>query len=310
MAVRVIGFDPLLNKAYRETALGPDIVAFLAWCELGGMSPKTVLNYEPDLARGALMFPDKAIGDITGDDLAHIGKTFPPASRRVRLASWRSFYKWARRTRRVLENPCEELPDIKRKPQRVIDTFTDDEITALYALPVRDAAPVAVLLEAGLRNAEARKLRLHDCLPKNRQVTVLDGKGGRDRVVPMSPTLHRLLIELVVTEGLAPRDHVFYMTEGNHLVKQKRVIRDRPPGHSTFAKWWERCLEQAAIRYRKPHTARHTYATRLRRQGVPLDDLQVLLGHSSISTTSDLYVHMRVEEIHGRLEERGLAVGG
>lgn len=306
LAVRSVGFDPLLDKSYRETALGPDIVAFLAWCDLGGMSPKTLLNYEPDLARGALMYPAKGIGDITGDDLLHIGATFPEKSRRVRLASWRSFYKWARKTRRVLYNPCEELPDIRRKPQRHIDVFTDDEIDALLSLPVRDAAPLAVLLEAGLRRAEAWNLVLRDCRPETRVVKVT-GKGEKDRVVPMSPRLHGLMVELVVREGLDTRDHIFYALHGNHT-GAKKVLRHKRVGHSTFANWWSRCLKDAAVRYRVPHVARHTYATRMRRAGVPLDDLAILLGHSSVSTTADLYVHTRVEEITDRLRILHLAV--
>lgn len=307
MTVAIVGFDPLKDKSYQSTRLGRDIADFLAWCELGGMSPKTLVNYEPDLARGALMFPDKAIDEITGGDLLHIAKRFPPAGRRARMAAWRSFYKWARRTRRVLENPCEELPDIKRPPQRVIDTFTDDEIEALLSLPIRDAAPIGILLEAGLRKAEASRIRLHDCLPDKQMVTVLEGKGRRDRIVPMSPRLHALLVELVVSEGLAPTDHIFYAVKGNQF-SQKKILRSKPIGEATFARWWRSCLELAAVRYRNPHTARHTYATRLRREGVTIDDVSMLLGHASIATTSDLYVHTRVDEIAGRLRALNLAV--
>lgn len=313
----LVGFDLLKDKSYQSTRLGRDIADFLAWCELGGMSPKTLVNYEPDLARGALMFPDKGIGDITGGDLLQIAKRFPPAGRRARMAAWRSFFKWARRTRRVLENPCEELPDIKRPPQRVIDTFTDDEIDALLSLPIRDAAPLAILLEAGLRKAEASRIRLHDCLPDKQTVTVLEGKGRRDRVVPMSPRLHALLVELVVSEGLAPADHIFYAVKSNQF-GQEKIIRQffdkegkrraSGVGEATFARWWRSCLEQAAVRYRNPHTARHTYATRLRREGVTIDDVSHLLGHASINTTSDLYVHSRVDEIAVRLRALNLAV--
>lgn len=305
--MNVVAFDPVKDKSYRDTALGRDISDFLAWCELGGMSPKTLLNYEPDLSRGALMFPEKAIDEITGGDLLHIARAFPVKSRRVRMSAWRSFYKWARRTRRVIENPCEELPDIRKTPPRVIDTFTEDEIEALLALPIRDAAPIAILLEAGLRKAEASRLRLHDCLPDSHMVTVLEGKGRRDRIVPMSPTLHAALVELVVSEGLVPTDHIFYAVKGNQF-EQKKILRGKPVGEATFARWWRSCLEQAAVRYRNPHTARHTYATRLRRQGVTIDDISILLGHASISTTSELYVHTRVDEITDRLRALHLAV--
>jgi integrase/recombinase XerD len=307
VTVAVVRFDPLRDKSYQSTRLGRDIIDFLAWCELGGMSPKTLLNYEPDLARGALMFPDKAVDEITGGDLLQIAKRFPPAGRRARMAAWRSFYKWARRTRRVLENPCEELPDIRRPQARVIDTFTDPEIDASLSLPIRDAAPLGVLLEAGLRKAEASKLRLHDCLPESGIVTVLQGKGRRDREVPMSPRLRDLIVELVVHEGLAPRDHIFYAVKGNQFGTQK-ILRGKPVGEATFARWWRSCLDQAAVRYRNPHTARHTYATRLRREGVAMEDISRNLGHANTAITDALYVHAQTNEIRDRMRLLGLAV--
>jgi integrase len=87
--------------------------------------------------------------------------------------------------RRVrVDNPCDALPDMRQRHQPVIQVFTDAEIEALLALPVLDAAPLAVLLEAGLRKAEARHLRLRDCLPESGRLVVLKGKGARDRIVP------------------------------------------------------------------------------------------------------------------------------
>ncbi len=58
MSVAVVGYDPLRDKTYQSTRLGRDVADFLAWLELGGASPRTLDQYERDLARGALMFPD------------------------------------------------------------------------------------------------------------------------------------------------------------------------------------------------------------------------------------------------------------
>ena len=312
MPGRGVRFDPLRDKTYQSTRLGRDIVDFLAWCELGGMSRKTLVNYEPDLARGALMFPDKTIGEITGGDLLHIARSFPPKSRRVRMSTWRSFYKWARRTRRVTVNPTDELPDIKRNPQPVIRVFTDPETEALLSLPVIDAAPLAVLLEAGLRKAEASRLRMQDCMPESGQVLVLNGKGGRDRIVPMSTRLSHLLNELLMLERLSPRDHVFYAVKANQF-EGRKILRSKPVGEATFARWWRRCLDEAGVMYRTPHTARHTFATRWRLRGLGIDDLQILLGHSSINTTASIYVHTRIADVAERMqaiETRELALGG
>ncbi len=305
----VVGFNPLRDKSYQSTRLGRDIVDFLAWCELGGMSPKTLINYEPDLARGALMFPDKGMPDITGGDILHIAQSFPPKSRRTRTSSWKSFYKWGLRTRRVTYDPTIELPDIKRNPQPVIRIFNDVEIDALLSLPVIDAAPLAVLLEAGLRKAEASKIRLQDCMPETGQVVVLNGKGGRDRIVPMSSRLAHLVNELALQERLNRLDHIFYAVKGNQF-DQRKILRGKPVGEATFARWWRRCLDDAGVSYRTPHTARHTFATRWRLRGLAIDDLQILLGHASINTTASIYVHTRIADVSARMHAIELSEAG
>jgi len=309
---RVVEYDPLRDKSYRQTALGRDIVDFLAWMELGGTMPRTLDQYERDLARGALLFPAKAVADITDGDLFQIARRFKPAERRVRVAAWRSFLKCAVRTRRIDRNPADLLPDIKKQPQRVLPIFTDTEIEALLALPVKDAAPLAVLLDAGLRKKEARYLRLQDCLPEGGQVVVLreGAKGARERVVPMTARLRYLLNELVLVERLNSVDHVFYATRANQTTR--RDMRDRPVGEGTFARWWRSCLDRAGVRYRTPHTARHTFATRWRRMGLALDEIQLLLGHASINTTASIYVHTKVADVAehmARIEVSAATVG-
>jgi len=290
-----VGYDPLRDKTYQSTRLGRDVVDFLAWMELGGTAPRTLDQYERDLARGALLFPTKTITEITDGDLFQIAKQFKPAERRVRVAAWRSFLKWAIRTRRIDRNPADLLPDIKKRPQRIVKVFNDTEIEALLELPVKDAAPLAVLLEAGLRKAEARHLRFQDCLPESGQVEVLHGKGNRDRIVPMTARLKYLLNELALQERINTQDHIFYGVRANQTVR--RDLRDRPIGEGTFARWWRGCLTSAGVRYRTPHTARHTFATRWRRAGLALDEIQILLGHASIATTSAIYVHTNIADV-------------
>jgi integrase len=77
--------------------------------------------------------------------------------------------------------------------------------------------------------------------------------------------------------------------------------RARPIGDGSFQRWWDRCLRGAGVRYRKPPTTRHTFATRWRRRGLAVDEIQLLRGHSSIRTTSDLYVHTDVEDVAARM---------
>jgi integrase/recombinase XerD len=221
------------------------------------------------------------------------------------MACWSSFFRWARQTKRVTVNPTEELPRFRKPHQRVADVFSDAELEALLALPTVDAAPLAVLLEAGLRKAEARSLQFLRCLPESGRISVIGGKGGRDRIVPMSDRLQRMLADLALVEGLHHSDFVFYRVQANEFTTRR--FRDRPVGEGTFARWWRRCLEQAGVRYRKPHTARHTFATNWRRRGLTVDELSILLGHATISTTADIYVHTTVEDVAARMRELELA---
>lgn len=303
-AVTVREYDPVRDKTYRRAKLARDVAAWLAWLELGGTAPRTLDQYERDLSRACLMFPDRELADFSDDDMLHVARQFKPAERRVRVAAYRSFFKWALRRRLIHTNPCDALPEMRVPKQRVINVFTDDEIDRMLALPVVDAAPLAILLEAGLRKSEAINLRFRDCLPESGMVTVYLGKGSRDRVIPMTGRLKALLAELAIIEGVQPADFVWYRVHDNQH-GHRQILRDKPIGEGTFARRWRECLTAAAVRYRTPHTARHSYATRWRRMGLAIDEIQILLGHSSIRTTSDLYVHTHVADVaeHMRIIE-------
>lgn len=321
-ATAALRLEVLKDKSYQSTRLGRDIADFLVWGEIGGWSQKTLINYEGDLVRPAkaLALLGKAPDELTGSDLLRIAQAFQPASRRTRMAAWRSFFKWCRRTRRVLMNPCEELPDMKAAPPTVKEILGDAQIEALLSLPLIDRAPLAVLIEAGLRKDEMSKLTLRHCQPESGRILVLKSKGDKSRVVPMSPRLQTILADLVLVERLNPDDHILYAVKGNQHGTRK-ILRDRHIGAATFARWWARCCADAGVEYRprftlgpedrgvnNPHVTRHTCATRWRQQGMALDDIQDLLGHSSIHTTEQLYVHTKVIDIERRMRELGLAV--
>lgn len=295
LAAEVVDFDALRDKSYQDAAMGREIVDFLAWLELGGASSRTIDQYELDLSRGALLFRSKDMAALEDGDALQIARSFKPGERRVRVAAWRSFFKWGLRSRRITVNPFDALPAMKQRPQPVIDVFSDAEVEALLSLPLVDAAPLAVLFEAGLRKGEARHLQLRHCQPESGQVVVIKGKGGKDRIVPMTGRLRSMLAELALVEALGPQDHIFYSVRAN--ARSKKVMRDNPCGEGTFHRWWQRCLNDAGTRYRTPHTARHTFATSWRKRGLAVDEIQILLGHASISTTSDLYVHTRVLDV-------------
>lgn len=290
-----VSYDPLLDKSYRNTALGSDIAAFIAWFELGGAAPRSVDQYERDLARGALLYPLTPISEWTGDMLLHVAKRFKPAERRTRMAAYQSFYSWARQTQRVLVKPTEELPTFKRPPQKFIDTFTDEEVGLLEDLPIRDGALMQLLFDAGLRKGEARHFRLMHLRhsPAPGEVVVLKGKGGKDRVIPATMAVAQRVNELAVIEGLSSKDHLWYTRPGGG----SKIARDKPSGDGSFDRWWRRCVKDAGVRYRNPHVARHTFATRWLRRGARITTLSTAMGHVSLATTYDLYGHLDTRDL-------------
>ncbi len=169
----------------------------------------------------------------------------------------------------------------------------------MLGLPVIDAAPMGLLLEAGLRRSEASGMISRRCQPGSGYVKVVGGKGGKDRLVAMSRRLDGILADLEILEGVGVDDHIFYTVKAN--TKSRRVWRKNDLGVASFDRWWKRCLDQAGVRYRNPHMARHTFATRWLRRGMTIDDLCAQMGHSSIQTTYDLYCHVNPSEVLDRM---------
>jgi integrase/recombinase XerD len=276
--------NPERRARYHAAASGPDIAAFIDAFELRGNRPVSVENYENDLARLPEMFPDLPLGRVTDAELAQVFRT-------------------SRRTRRIAENPMDYFEPPRREPRKRYDIFSDAETDALLDLPVLDSAPLALLFDAGLRRDELRNMRLRHCDPAGGLVKVLNGKGGKDREIPMPVRLRNRLADAQILEGLDLDDYLLYGSVGN--AQRRRLRRDRVVGEATFVRWWYRCLDTAGVRslnaagvrHRNPHLARHTFATRWRRLGLDPDYLAYILGHESVRTTIDTYVHTDIQDV-------------
>jgi integrase len=297
----VVRFAGLRDSRHRAAQSARDVADWLAWLRLGGKASRTLDSYEWTVARLLRAFPDKRLDEFTDGDLLQVLQTFPAKSVRTRAAAFVSLFRWAYKTRRIDANPTERLPDFKRFAQPHVEVFTPTEEAALKGLPAPDGQLMTILLEAGLRKSEATHLTGKRLRLGERVILVREGsKGAKDRVVPMTDELAGACEWLLTVEQIGPADHVWPSKPGGGEV----LRRDRPIAPTTFHHWWVRCLDAANVEHRKPHTTRHTFATRWRRAGLELDDIQKLLGHASIQTTSDLYVHMEAEEIAGRMKRR------
>lgn len=168
-------------------------------------------------------------------------------------------------------------------PQRVPEILSREEIARLFAVTTR-AGPRTFLMLAyatGLRLSELRHLRVADIDSHADRmcIRVVQGKGGRDRYVP----LERDVLELLRTwwRSAHPRLWMFAGRDGCE-----------PINDATAQKWYQAARSRAGITKRGGiHTLRHCYATHLLEAGADLYSLSQWLGHRHVSTTSR-YLHL------------------
>lgn len=290
--------DPTKNKAYQLTGLGPSVADYLARREIEGLADRTLDTYERDLAQ--LCLHQRVLGktpdEVTADDLLIVIGTFTVSQRARVRAAFRTYFDSLHGSGVIGRDPARHLPAIRGERQRIIDVFTRGEQENLKHMPheLRDRALTTLLLETGIRKAEARALTLADVSLDTRRLTIRRGKGRKGRVVVLRPTTVKVLADLFLEEGMEWRHYLWYTRYVNEYATT--IKRNRSLGDGAFHRWWERMCEESGVRYRNVHVCRHTYATDMLRRKVGMRSVSKMLGHASIKTTVDLYDHMDVEE--------------
>lgn len=299
---RSIESRPQLAKARNpHAAAAVELADWLSWLELGGASPITVYTYGWTVDRLLAAFPDKRFDEFTDSELLYVMKQTTPRSRLRFAAVFRSWFRWGMKTRRLTHNPADFLPDFKRIGQPVINVFTVEEEAALRALPEPNGTLLALLFDTGIRKAEACNLTVKRVDFEEERLIVIEGaKGSKQRTVPIdndsTPRLLARLDQMFTLEGLGPDDYLWATRPGGG-----RIRHDKPITGPSFHGWWVDRIAEANVKYRKPHTTRHTYATRWRQRGLDLGDIQLLLGHANVGTTQAIYVHEDTEDSRRRM---------
>lgn len=129
-----------------------------------------------------------------------------------------------------------------------------------------------LLAHAGLRASELLNLRLSDCDLTGQRLRVRAGKGNRDRVIPMTDTLTTVVRSYLAVREIVPADHLL-------------IHRATPVNYSLISARLQRFGQKANIVPLNPHRLRHTLATLLVNQGMPITSLQKFLGHQNINMT-------------------------
>jgi integrase/recombinase XerD len=162
-----------------------------------------------------------------------------------------------------------------------------DEVEWLFAAlrTDRDRAMAKAMLLGGLRRCEVLGLRLEDIRVGERQLFIVEGKGGHQRVVPISPTFLATVGDYLHNErpSDAPTDRLFVVLKGPR--------RGQPLSSEGLDEVLGAARARAGLVHGTCHELRHTCFTRLKEAGMSIEAIQALAGHRSIASTR-IYLHL------------------
>lgn len=266
-----------------------------------GLAENTRQSYRLDIEGLLNYFEEKGIYQPESVKTLHIteyiGALFDlgiaPATISRRLSAFRGFFGYLLRERIVTRDPA-ELVDSPRMSRRLPEVLSVAEVERLIAVPesdspgeIRDRAMLELAYGCGLRVSELVSVKLEDFLLEGKVLKVT-GKGGKQRLVPVGECARNAIER--------------YMKEVRpSLIKDRKETRDalflslkKGTAMSRVAFWQNLqtyLLKAGLTRRITPHTLRHSFATHLLEGGAGLRDVQELLGHVSIATTT-IYTHI------------------
>lgn len=278
--------------------LAPAIARWLGHIEHErGAAALTKSAYERDLRQFLQFLSSEIKRPAELEDLSNVGaKTFRSflASRRKQgvssrslaraLSALRMFFRWLEseqiaRNRSVLTLVLPKVPHSVPRPltiEKAADVVRGDPSADLDWVAARDVAVLLLLYGCGLRISEALALLTRDAPSPTRDVLRINGKGGRERIVPVLPVT---IAAIARYQSLCPYP----------LLPDEPVFRGAKGGPLS-----PRLVQLAMARMRNalglpetatPHALRHSFATHLLSAGADLRQIQELLGHASLSTT-------------------------
>ena len=303
-----------LVSGKRTSANASVIDRFLdaVWMERG-LSPNTLSAYRADLVgldrwlkQHGSQVETASRADLLSFMAWRVEEGARPRSSARQLSSFRRFYRYLLSENMVTEDPTSQIamPKIGRALPK---SLSEAEVDALLEAPVikdplgnRDRTMLEVLYATGLRVTELLNLKLSQ-VNLNQGVVRIVGKGNRERLIPLGEESVRWLAQFAQgarMEILLERqsEYLFPTRRGDHMTRQAfwHIIK-------------RYAMKGGINKELSPHTLRHAFATHLLNHGADLRVVQMLLGHSDLSTTQ-IYTHVareRMKELHAQHHPRG-----
>jgi integrase/recombinase XerD len=257
-------------------------------------------NYSPSTARGYILavkqfaeYFGKSPGKMGAEEIRRFQlyllkeKKLAPGTVEIRMSALRFLY---RKTLKRRDLAYDDLI-FPKTPRKLPVVLSPEEVTRLI-----DAAPnlryrtlLMLLYSTSIRRTEASLLKVSDIDSERRVIHIRQGKGSRDRDVPLSPKLLEALREY--WRWKKPKVYLFPSTPGHRGLEGP--ISDKVV--------WNACkiaASKAGIKKRiGPHTLRHPFATHLLEAGADLRTIQLLLGHQELKHTT-IYLHLSQRHLH------------
>jgi integrase/recombinase XerD len=289
-----------------------DLFLDAAWAERG-LSKNTLQGYRYDLLQLAKQQAERGLElqTATREDLLRFLATGVKQGRSPRslsryLSGFRQFYRWLLREGRIGQDPSAliESPRLGRGLPQVLSEL---QVVGLLEAPdvstplgLRDRTMLELMYATGLRVSELVTLELVS-LSMNQGVLRVTGKGEKERLVPLGEEA----ISWIGKYLEASRPELLKGAESPQL-----FVTARKSGMTRQAFWHliRRYAQRAGITQKvSPHVMRHSFATHLLNHGADLRVVQLLLGHSDLSTTQ-IYTHIAREglkQLHSKHHPRG-----
>ena len=296
----------------------PEILkrSFLQWMRMRNNSPRTIEQWEYTIRRFNDWCAEREIScvtEVTHDLLAAYrrylfhyrnAKTNKPlkfSTQTSYLMSLRRWFVWLHEENVVPVNPAEKLQLPKEEKRLPTGSLTVDEVeTVLNAvdvtteLGIRNRAILETFYSTGIRCGELTALQVYDLQAERRVLTIHQGKGGKDRVVPIGERALKWVqkYQADIRPKLAEKTNtsVLFLSQ-----------RGRPFGRNNMSLLVKEYLNAAGIKKRGScHLFRHSAATLMMENGADLRSLQEFLGHERLNTTQ-IYTHVsikRLQDVH------------
>ena len=282
------------------------------WMERG-LSENTLVSYRTDLSKLLTWMEQNnyrldfiSLSGLQDYQSWLVDADFKQTSRARMLSAIRRLFQYIHREKVRADDPSALLVSPKL-PQRLPKDISEEQVDALLDAPdpndpveLRDKAMLELLYATGLRVTELVSLTMENVSLRQGVVRVT-GKGGKERLVPMGENAVDW-IETFIQQG---RSALLGETTSDVVFPSKRA---RQMTRQTF---WHRIKYYAVIAgidtdQLSPHVLRHAFATHLLNYGADLRVVQMLLGHSDLSTTQ-IYTHVateRLKQIHSQHHPR------